>query len=174
MANPSYNNRKFRELVKYVAIKSSDDPAFGLVKLNKILFYCDFLAYLNLGEPITGAGYHTEPYGPVPDQGARELRKMEEDGETAIILHKFYGRDQKKVAAKTLPDLSVFRSEEIAMADDVLEQLRDSNAAEVSDLSHTFIGWQLAKMGEDIPYETALGVCQEPATDEELEHAKSL
>jgi len=36
------DERKFKELILYVADKCSDDPDFGAVKLNKILFYSDF------------------------------------------------------------------------------------------------------------------------------------
>ena len=34
---------KFRELILYIAQESEGDPNFGATKLNKILFFCDFL-----------------------------------------------------------------------------------------------------------------------------------
>ena len=50
-----FNAEKFRELLVYVSKKCEDDPTFGAVKLNKILYYADFAAYRQGGKPITGA-----------------------------------------------------------------------------------------------------------------------
>ena len=41
------------ELILYVAEKCQDDPKFGATKLNKILWWADFLAYAQHGTPIT-------------------------------------------------------------------------------------------------------------------------
>ena len=51
------DDNKLRELVLYIAVLSEGDPAFGKVKLNKLLFFADFTAYLSFGKPITGHEY---------------------------------------------------------------------------------------------------------------------
>jgi len=38
------NDRKFQELLLYVAARCEGAPTFGATKLNKILFFADFLA----------------------------------------------------------------------------------------------------------------------------------
>jgi hypothetical protein len=50
--------------------------------------------------------------------------------------------------------LKAFSAEEIALVESVISDLWEQNAAEVSRISHDFIGWQAAAMGEIIPYET--------------------
>jgi hypothetical protein len=60
-----YDPEKFRELVVYVASKFEDDPPLGDVKLNKILYFSDFLTYNRLGSPITGARYQKQKLGPI-------------------------------------------------------------------------------------------------------------
>ena len=45
---------KLQELILYVAKVSEGDPTFGLVKLNKILFFSDFRHFLDTGQSITG------------------------------------------------------------------------------------------------------------------------
>src|SRR6266487_3415423 len=47
-------DEKLRELILHICIRSEDDEAFGAVKLNKLLFFSDFHAFLRLGKPITG------------------------------------------------------------------------------------------------------------------------
>jgi hypothetical protein len=42
----------------------------------------------------------------------------------------------------------------------------DQNARELSDLSHAFIGWKVARPNEEIPYETVL-IDVSPLTDDE-------
>lgn len=59
----------------YIAKRSLTDPYFGYVKLNKILFYADFVAYGELGKPITGATYIRNLYGPTP-RGSRRSRLL--------------------------------------------------------------------------------------------------
>ncbi len=48
MAIPE-NEKKFAELILYVSQKSTFDSTFGSTKLNKILYFSDFLAYGKLG-----------------------------------------------------------------------------------------------------------------------------
>ncbi len=61
-----FDAAKFRELFLYIAESCAEDPRFGAVKLNKILYYADFEAYRRLGEPITGDTYRKLSEGPAP------------------------------------------------------------------------------------------------------------
>ena len=60
------SERRFRELLLYICEKSATDPKFGATKLNKILYFSDFLAFARYGKPITGFEYQRERNGPVP------------------------------------------------------------------------------------------------------------
>ena len=51
------DEEKLSELILYISQKCATDPKFGAVKLNKILYLSDFLAFGNWGEPITGVEY---------------------------------------------------------------------------------------------------------------------
>jgi hypothetical protein len=74
-----------------------------------------------------------------------------------------------------VPSLDRFTPQEIAIVDRVIHDWRLKTAAEMSQASHEFIGWKLARTGETIPYETALFEQHEPTSEElnqavELEH----
>jgi hypothetical protein len=167
------DDTKLRELILYLAKKCEGDLAFAKTKLCKLLFYSDFGAFVELGSSITGQPYVKLPNGPVPPRATRLLTKMEKAGELAMAKRSFHGHPQEKPMALREPDLSLFTGAEIALVDVVIDQLRDHNARGVSDLSHDFIGWQAAAMGEEIPYETAL-VDVSPATEDEIAYARQL
>ena len=74
-----FDAQKFRELVLYVANKSADDPYIGATKLNKLLFFSDFLAYAVLGRPISGAVYEKQNHWPEPRELVNARQQLIED-----------------------------------------------------------------------------------------------
>jgi hypothetical protein len=160
-------------LILYVTSCCEGDQAFGKTKLNKILFYADFLAYLETGKAITGQDYQKFPYGPVAPQVEPTLRTLCTEGAAAIASRQHFGLRQDRIFALREPSLDGFSGKEIAIVDGVIRALWGKNAREVSELSHRFIGWQATQDYEIIPYETALVDISEP-TEDELEYARQL
>lgn len=153
-----FNESKFKELLIYVAAKCEKDLYYGAVKLNKILFFSDFLAYEALGESITGADYFALELGPAPRPLKPIQEKMIKAGEIAVEKR----TSQKRTIALREPNLDSFSAPEIAIVDKVIDALCDINAGDVSKMSHGFLGWKAAwAEGQDrgtwisIPYETA-------------------
>lgn len=151
------NPRKLRELMLYMAARSEDDPHFGAVKLNKLLYFADFWAYRELGRPITGATYQCLEHGPAP-RGIIEIQdRLCIRRRAGVRKHLKYGvYEQKRLVALDDADLGVFRGDEMEIVDRVLDQCRPLNALQLSTLSHAHPGWMQARIGEDIPYFTAL------------------
>jgi len=145
---------KFKELILYIAQESEGDSTFGATKLNKILFFCDFLSYRAYGESITGQRYFKLPFGPAPRPLVPVVNELVEEGACIKLQRSRYGLPQETIIAKREANLDVFKPRDIALADYVLRELRNNDAKEVSLLSHEFIGWQVAGDQEDIPYET--------------------
>lgn len=153
-ASQSSDDTKLRELILYLADRSADDPAFGKTKLNKQLFFCDFLAFKYLGQSITGHPYRKLEHGPVPRQLPPILRTMEQSGDCKVVIVDYHGHEQHRVVAQRPPNRDVFTEDELRLVEAILAELRYSNGKNVSDISHRFIGWQAAEDGDDIPYET--------------------
>jgi hypothetical protein len=160
-------DRKFEELILYVARESQDDRRCGATKLNKILFYADFMAYHKLGQSITGQKYQKLERGPAPKRVVPVVESMVSRGFCAWAERSYFGFPLKKLIALREPDVSVFSAEELDVARTVISELWDLNATEVSDLSHRFVGWQAAEIGEEIPYETVFVDEPRPLTQEE-------
>lgn len=148
------DDRKLKELMLYVADKSECDPSFGAVKLNKILFYSDFLMYLKLRESITGQEYMKLEHGPAPRRLLPLQEELISEGAAAVKETDYFGYPQKRLVALRIPDLSLFTGTDIAEVDKVINALWDLNGTQASELSHRFPGWKAAALRETIPYST--------------------
>lgn len=154
--NRDPSNDKLQELILFIARRSEDDPRFGSVKLNKLLFFSDFTAYAELGRSITGQAYQRLENGPCPKQLIPVTKQLEKAQAFAIRTDECYGRTRKIPIALREADLSQFSAEEIAIVTDVIAKLWKKTAKGISSLSHRFPGWDLAVDRELIPYQTAL------------------
>ena len=167
-----FDREKFKDLVVYVAAKSQDDPTFGAVKLNKILYYADFSAYRDLGKPITGAIYRKLTEGPAPrdmvairDELITERRLRHEE-------RPYFTRIQKRLVPTegTEADTEFLSPKERELIDRILLFFHGKTAREVSDYSHREPGWIAAQLREEIPYQTAF-LSGTPVSQEEEEAA---
>ena len=170
-----FDSGKFRELVVYVAKQSDDDPRFGAVKLNKILYYSDFAAYRQLGRPITGATYRKLSEGPAPAQLLAARRELIESGDASVEERPYFTGVQQRLVIKDRrnPDLEAFAPGELEIVDSVIEFFEGKTAREVSDFSHREPGWIIAGDREAIPYETAW-LSSEPISQEAEEEGIKL
>jgi uncharacterized phage-associated protein len=160
------NEDKFRELLLFIAQRSEKDPRFGALKLNKLLFYSDFLAYLKFGHPITGQEYFALENGPAPRYLVRVRDQMVKSKEIAISRKTTFDGVQERVLALRDPDPNKFTPAEIALVTQVLEMCKGHSGTDLSALTHRFAGWKLAGHKENIPYEVALVGNRKPTLSE--------
>ncbi|MBO0686225.1 MAG: SocA family protein [Candidatus Dormibacteraeota bacterium] len=173
MGRAGGDRRKFKELLLYVAQKSKDDSRFGATKLNKVLYFSDFLAYARLGRPITGVRYQRLDHGPAPMPMLPVQRELEEEGAAELVEVRRFNLNQKRLIAKRTPELESFSAEEIALVDEVIEALHRFDATGVSGLSHLEMGWQLVDDREEIPYQYVY-LSSEPLTPDDITRAREL
>jgi hypothetical protein len=160
------DDSKFREAILYLSILTERDKFCGAVKLNKLLFYCDFLAYRRFGKSITSQEYQRLPLGPCPRRMKPVLTQMERSGDLATRPETLFGFQQKRTFAKRTADVSKFSPEEVDLIHEVVQRFWDTNATDISDLSHEFIGWRLTQQNETIPYGTVLIGSRKPTQRE--------
>lgn len=173
MIEKQFNKEKFKELMLYIADRSERDDRFGATKLNKILYYSDFIAYRLLGNSITGADYQKLDEGPAPVQLLASRKELIKDKSAKIEFRPYFNVVQQRLIAKRKPDLSKLHKREVDIVDEVLEELWSLNGDEVSDRSHKEIGYRLAYDGEVIPYASAF-LSYEPLSLEQWELGKQI
>lgn len=169
-----YDEQKFKELILYIAEKSADDPSFGDTKLNKILFFSDMLNHAIHGKPISGAVYQKLEFGPAPRRLLPVRREMASDKDVAVVRK---GRAYPRtVTVNRRPaNLRLFSTAEIDTIDEVIDLLRNHDAAEVSELSHQLsAGWHHGEIHEDIPYDSIFLSVTNLLTPHEIKRGQEL
>ncbi len=125
-------------------------------KLNKLLFYADFLHFKRQTVSISGATYAHLPYGPAPDQYQAYLGWLENEGVIEIQEVELQaGNTGERIIAREEPDWSVLPESAKCVLQAVYEHFKDMSSMEISDLSHEEDGYRETKLGEPISYEYA-------------------
>jgi len=159
-------------IILYIAQQSEGDERFGKVKLAKILYFADFKSFRLYHQPITGSRYVRLDNGPVPDTFRDILEEMKSVGAIAIRIESHYNLERQRVIALQEPDLTLFNGRDIVLVNKVLSEYRNSNASQLSELSHG-VAWRLAQQMEAIPYESSL-ISDEGVTQEDIDHVQEL
>jgi hypothetical protein len=161
-----YSPSKLRELVIYVAERSAGDSRFGMTKLNKILFFSDFEAYLRTGRSITGAAYQHLDEGPAPHQMLPVLESLKRDSAVIEKREQTYGGAQRRIIATREADLSDFSGPEVAVINEVIDRLAPLTNFEARELSHLELAWRLTHDKQEIPYGTVY-LASDPPSEED-------
>ena len=122
--------RKLAELILYISQKCAQDSDFGATKLNKILYFSDFSAYENWGESITNCEYQNLRGGPAPRRLLLVRDQLKSDGH--LVVQPVYlpsGVVQHRTVNLREPDLTDFKTREIALVDNVIDRLSGLSAS---------------------------------------------
>ena len=148
---PDYE--KFKALVLYVCANSEKYEGFGAVKLNKILYYSDFTAYLRCGKPITGETYVKRQRGPAPKRILVAQNELVSEGKLIVRDKPYFPDTKREFIVKEQPNISGFSAEEISLIDYMVEAINQSfTATEISNITHDDDVWEILELGDEIPY----------------------
>lgn len=125
-------------------------------KMNKVLFYIDFLSYRERGMAISGLAYNAIDFGPVPQRWDRVYSAFDE-----VVPQPRQIRDQECVVLTSTheADMSCFTDSEQAVIDSVCAKMKRLSAHDISGLSHDEPAWQNHQHNnETIPYYEAFSI----------------
>ena len=150
---PQKNVVKFKEALLYILKQVGSKPNVGQTVLYKLLYFMDFNFYEKYEEQLIGATYQKNHYGPTPIEFDKIIDEMEgRDIET--VKSKYFQKAQTKYLPLRESDLSKFKGHEIDMINEVIKELSDMNAAQISDYLHKDVPWLTTDDGEIIDYES--------------------
>jgi uncharacterized phage-associated protein len=109
-------------------------------KMNKLLFYTDFLSYKKYGMAMSGLAYKAIQYGPVPVRWDR-VYSLIDDIDNEIVEFES-GNSGTKLCSQLSTDLSAFSTNEMAVLEAVYERFKDTTATEISEISHEEDAWK--------------------------------
>ncbi|MGH9039778.1 MAG: Panacea domain-containing protein [Acidimicrobiia bacterium] len=168
-----YNENKLGELILWFAAHLRSEPAGGSTKLNKLLFYADFVHMRTYGHPITGAEYQRLPHGPAPRRLIPVREALISSGSAELVTENYLGLNQRRLVPLRPPDMAHFSAEEKATIELVFQELGARTGTDLSDRSHLEPVWDLVEQGETIPYEGAF-LRVGPPGERVLRHAAEL
>lgn len=167
------DEKKLKEMIIHIAMKSSCDQRFGSTKLNKLLYACDMLAFAHLGHSISNTTYVKREFGPTPKRMPAVLDELRASQGIAFEQRPVGAHTQNRPVALRNPDYSEFESSEIALIDNIIDCFEEHNATSISNWSHELAGWRLAEYEEDIPLSTVF-VSDRDITEAEIQHGHML
>ena len=107
-------------------------------KMNKLLFYIDFLSYRENGMAISGLSYKAIDFGPVPVRWDVIYSEFDEIHQEFRSVGDFTG---SVLTSTDKADLSLFTEAEIKVMDYVLAKFNNTSSRDLSQLSHKESAW---------------------------------
>ena len=143
------NIDKIEAMISYIAEKVSN---LFKVKLMKMLWYSDVLAFIEKGCSMTGMVYRHEPMGALP-VGHYSLMNLEN---LNVQEEMSYNYDTMLHVYPTVNmDYSVLSDGEKAILDKVITKFKDYKAKDIVDYMHDESAYAETKSGEIIPFSLA-------------------
>lgn len=131
------NFEKFHQMVVFFA----DRVTPTITKMNKLLFYADFLNYKKTGYSISGMKYKAIPYGPVPVRYRSLFDHLEHQQIIKLVRFNAGGYSGEDIHSEVQFDKEYFDEVELNSMIDVVRKFKGCSATEISDLSHREKAW---------------------------------
>lgn len=127
------NHRKVEEMVKFL-VSGKTFPT----KLNKKMFYADFLHFKRYGKSISGLRYQAIQYGPVPVHFSTIY-----DHVPGLLCQSVFvgGHEASLLSISEDADASVFSEQELETLNEINNRLDPLSTQEIIDLSHSEDAW---------------------------------
>lgn len=156
--NPNFE--KFTEMVVYFSEKLSPFKT----KMNKLLFYADFLMFKQSCFSISGMRYKAIDMGPVPTNFQSIFEYLDNKFEITILTTEFpngYSGEQFKVRKDRNFNANLFSEDELKTLENVANTFNETSTNGIVNLSHLEEAWKKNKKGKKvISYEYAFELNQ--------------
>ncbi len=154
-----YRKPSFERLTEMVVYFAHKVPSYK-TKMNKLLFYADFMCFRDQGVSMSGTQYKAIPYGPVPNKFQTLFENLAE----IDVIDIFYtpldngGRKEQLIGRAERPfKANLFSKTEIDILEAVAMKFKDTTASEIVDISHKELAWLENEVNRSfIQYEYAL------------------
>ena len=109
-------------------------------KMNKLLFYADFMAYRVTGKSVSGLAYKAIAHGPVPVRWDRIYSFYDEIDQEIVQFSD--GREGTKLVSKLSPDMAEFSDDELKILEYVSQRFKNESPTQISETSHQEEAWK--------------------------------
>lgn len=148
-----FNYDKVKNMILFLVANSKD---VFKTKLNKMLFYSDFLTCKEYSHSISGNSYVHLPYGPVPHEYDWILASMTSEG-SLQEEEKYFPNGISGTVFNNVDklDKSIFTKHELGVLKYVASYFKDYTSEQIKNLSHQEKAYQETEELEKISYKYA-------------------
>ena len=142
---------KFREMVVFFTA----ERRMFRTKLNKLLFYSDFLNFKHSAVSISGADYLAFQRGPVPEHYDWMTEDLEQRGDVQTTEWSSGDKSGEIITALRPAETSVFSEPEMHVLEFVRARFLHATSRELTDLSHGEAAYAKTALRQKISYRWA-------------------
>lgn len=143
-----YRKPSLERIALMIAYFSKHVNELWKTKLNKLLFYSDFLNYKRSGYSISGIAYRAIPFGPVPAEYDKLYVKLKDDELTMVNFIEFNdGNYGEAITAIRKFETNAFSEVELKTLEDVVNKFGRCNTRQIVDISHKEKAWRENESG---------------------------
>ena len=130
------STHRLKNLLLYI-LKQMDETF--QTKMNKVLFYIDFMSYRDRGMAISGLAYNAIDFGPVPQRWDCVYSAFDEVNKRLQMV-----KDQECVSlsAGAEADMSSFSEQEMVIINTVCDKVKRMSSRAISEMSHNEVAWK--------------------------------
>ncbi len=139
-----FKSPDFAKLAEMVVFFAQKVPCYK-TKMNKLLFYADFLMFKLFGQSISGTRYRAIPYGPVPHSFESVFESLASDAVIDITYEELKEGGQKQFLTSIKErrfNEALFTTSELSILNKVQERFANIRPYEIVEISHEEEGWQ--------------------------------
>ena len=138
------NLEKFTEMVVYFTEKLQP----WKTKLNKLLFYADFVMHKQSGYSISGVQYRAIPMGPVPNNFNTIFEYLANNDDVDVYYTTFPDGgigEQFKLNSKREFNSELFSENELLVLENIAERFKNTTTDGIIEISHKEKAWKETK-----------------------------
>ncbi len=149
------NREKYTNAILYY-LHHCNSATLGATKLNKLMYYLDFISYRDRAKSVTGDSYVHLQYGPVPsDLEDKILPDMKADHLLVIEKVKYKDGFVSNFIPRVSCDVDVFDAYEKDLLIKICNEFKTMKTDDIVAQTHAEAPWYYSEMYDKIDFENA-------------------
>lgn len=143
---------KIKALMLYICEKIEPELS-GVIKLNKIMWFSEIETMYQTGKPLTGSMYIRQKFGPVALNAPMMREELIKEGSLYVTQKDTLPDGSKRQIFSTSKHVELknfFSEEQIKIIDEQIEKYKNTNAMDISEISHDSI-WASLEDADEMP-----------------------
>lgn len=146
------NRKKYVNAILYF-LQNCNNNYLGATKLNKLMYYLDFVSYRDREKSVTGDRYLHLDYGPVPDGLEDLLVELKQTNKISIIQKPYRDKHKTEFAALENTNPDVFDDYEQALLEKISNVFELWSTDKIVSQTHLESPWFYSKPYDPVDYE---------------------